>query len=523
VESYGYLKVIRRHIWLIILTVLLTTFFAYTASRKQKPLYRATAIMSISTLDSSSLPSKRVIIRKDDMDQIIENEIIKTSNPSIARDVIKKLQLNLESEQLLSMMSLDMSPGTGGFAIECVNSDPKRAARIANEFAESVVKQSIKEETAPIESQLENLQQEYKARKEEIANLGNIISSSQIPSDPNKPLPVGNLGLSPETYAEWSRITNSYEWLGREIDELSLIKKVTVSPLRLVQRADVPKTPFAPDTKKNVLVGVAAGLILGIGAVFSLEFLDSSLKTNQELEQYFALPVLGTVRASSKKIFEKDAYRIISQTKPNSSWAESYRTLRTNLQFLSDQKGPGNIKTLLVTNACSVQGVPEVLANLAVTFAKTGSKIALICCNLRNPKLHHFFGADNARGLVDVLKNEATLGSINAVMGIPGITVITSGVLKENLDNPADLLSSPKLDKIISDLRNQADLVLIDAPSIIETADTCILVQKADAVVIVASSGEVTRELATKARRILDQVEAPLLGIVKFVKNPKST
>ncbi|MBI2862845.1 MAG: CpsD/CapB family tyrosine-protein kinase [Chloroflexi bacterium] len=200
--------------------------------------------------------------------------------------------------------------------------------------------------------------------------------------------------------------------------------------------------------------------------------------------------------------------RLVTLRDPRSPSAEAFRTLRTNIQFSSlDQP----IRTLLLTSASSEEGKSTILANLGVTFAQAGSRTVLVDCDLRRPSLHSLFELDNTAGLTTAVIGEATEALPLRETSVANLWVLPSGPLPPN---PAELLASRRMDALIQRLKEQADLVLFDAPPVIAVTDAAILAGKVDGVLLILAVGKTKREHANRAKAALERVNARLLGAV---------
>jgi non-specific protein-tyrosine kinase len=198
---------------------------------------------------------------------------------------------------------------------------------------------------------------------------------------------------------------------------------------------------------------------------------------------------------------------LITITDPNSAVAEAYRRLRTNLEFTSlDQP----LRTLLVTSAGPDEGKSTTLANLAVSIAQAGRRVILVDSDLRRPSLHEVFGLDNRDGLTTFVGQPT--GDVPLYdTTVDGLRVLTSGPLP---DIPADLIASPAMETLIAKLREQADIVLFDAPPVVTVTDTAVLASRVDGVLIVVNAGRTRREYAQRARAMLEKVHARVVGAV---------
>jgi non-specific protein-tyrosine kinase len=205
-------------------------------------------------------------------------------------------------------------------------------------------------------------------------------------------------------------------------------------------------------------------------------------------------------------------------TDPRSPAAEAYRTLRVNIQFASPDKP---LRTILATSTSAEAGNPTTMANLAVALAETGASTLLVDCDLRRPSLHTLFGLPNEQGLTSLILAAATGDVPGAAAEQPtlplqptrvdNLRLLTSGPVPPN---PAELLASRRMAEILALLSGQASYVLLDSPPIIAVADAATLAPRVDGVLLVVRAGKTRRDLAAKARKMLEQVQANVVGVV---------
>lgn len=200
---------------------------------------------------------------------------------------------------------------------------------------------------------------------------------------------------------------------------------------------------------------------------------------------------------------------LITLMDPRSPVSEAYRRLRTNLEFASLT---GKIETLVVTSPGPDEGKSTTLANLAVVMAQAGKRVILVDADLRRPAQHLIFGVSNEQGLTNLMIDPSLVQAPPLMATqVEGLWLLLSGPLPPN---PAELLASPQMDHIIEALKERADVVLFDAPPVIAVTDAAILATKTDGVLLVIQAGKTKREHAARARELLEQVKARIIGSV---------
>jgi non-specific protein-tyrosine kinase len=188
--------------------------------------------------------------------------------------------------------------------------------------------------------------------------------------------------------------------------------------------------------------------------------------------------------------------------------AEAYRTLRTNIQFSSLDKP---IQTLLATSTAPDEGKSTTLANLAVTIAQAEQRVILVDCDLRRPSVHTLFGVSNEQGLTTAILAQGETALPLQSSSVPGLSLLTSGPLPPR---PADLLGSRRMEQLIAQLRNEADIVLFDTPPVVAVTDAAVLATRVDGVLLVLQAGQTRRDRAREARQKLEKVKANIIGVV---------
>lgn len=199
---------------------------------------------------------------------------------------------------------------------------------------------------------------------------------------------------------------------------------------------------------------------------------------------------------------------LIAYSNPNSLIAEQFRTIRTNIRFLTEKE---NKAVLLITSPSKGEGKSTTAANIAVSMAQQKEKVLIIDANLREPELHSIFKISNTVGLTDVLTGKSTFEDAIYPTEIGRLAVLTSGVIPFN---PAEILGLDKLGDLLREVKQIYDIILIDSPGILEVADTKVLANRCDGVIIVLSEGSTSKFKAIEAKKALDFTESKILGVV---------
>jgi capsular exopolysaccharide synthesis family protein len=310
-----------------------------------------------------------------------------------------------------------------------------------------------------------------------------------------------------------------YEGLLTRMNEATVSAGVKASNVRIVDAAQVPKSPVKPRVALNLALGIVLGAAIGIGLALFQEYLDNTLKTADEVERLLRLPSLGLLpdygsNGAGKTGGEKlavltagndGAFAPAIQTGGEAT--EAYRTLRTSI-LLSANPVP---KMLLITSALPSEGKTTVTVNLGATLASLGSKVLIVDCDMRRPCCHRSTGVENKPGFVRCLTGQVEMtDAILPVPGVPNLSVIPCGPIPPN---PAEVLSSRLTADLLRRLRSQFEYVLLDSPPLLTVSDSRILSTLTDAVVLVTKAYSTPYDLVRRARGLLYNAGARILGV----------
>jgi len=312
-----------------------------------------------------------------------------------------------------------------------------------------------------------------------------------------------------------------YEGLLEKLKEAGVSAGLRSNNFRIVDVARVPTGPIEPNIPRNLSFAFMLGLTSGVGLAFLLEGLDNTVRTTEQAQMISGLPPLGMIPlgsrtaregANSKRLViatSKEAVELITQVRPQSQMAESYRALRTSL-LLSNLGAPP--KVIMVTSALPQEGKTTTSINCAVVLAQKGIRVLLIDADLRRPSIHKTLGMGPRSGLSNVLTGSATLESaITRSPILPNLDVLPAGTPPPN---PAELLASTNMRDVLEQLRGHYDHVVLDTPPTLSVTDAVVLSPRADAIVLVIRSGQTTKQALRRARDILMQVNAKVSGVL---------
>ncbi|TLM84551.1 polysaccharide biosynthesis tyrosine autokinase [Pseudarthrobacter sp. NamE2] len=344
-----------------------------------------------------------------------------------------------------------------------------------------------------------------------IDSLGLAISSQELSgrvtaqTDPNTVLiSISVSDSSPVQSAALAQAVAAS--LIKAVDKLEQPNAAGTSPvsLSIIKPATAPTSPSAPNTRLNLLLGLLAGTALGIGGAILRSKLDNRIRGEADLRRVTDAPLLGGIA------FDQDASRkpLLTQAAPQSPRAESFRQLRTNLQFANVAR---QAKTVLVTSSLPGEGKSTTATNLAIAVAQAGQSVCLIDADLRRPMVSEYLGLDRTAGLTTTLVGSADVNEVLQPWGNDNLFVLASGRIPPN---PSELLGSGAMRQLIASLEQSFDMLIIDAPPLLPVTDAAVLSQYVGGIVVVAGSQKLRVQDLQKAMTMLDMVDAPVLGIV---------
>ena len=270
------------------------------------------------------------------------------------------------------------------------------------------------------------------------------------------------------------------------------------------QRASIPEYPVVPKKRRNIALSVILGGLLGIGLAVLRERLDNTVKSQEIVEEITGTGAVGYI-PFDKDIVEHPA---ISFDNDNSSTAEAFRKLRTNLQFLTVDNPP---RVIVVTSASPSEGKSTTSINIALALAEADNNVVLVDGDLRRPRLAKYLDVLGSVGVSTVLSGAAPLGEVLQQTKFTRLTVLAAGPTPPN---PSELLGSLAAEKMLSELRAQFDYVIIDSAPVLAVTDGAILAAKSDGALVVVRAGKTRRDQLAHAIGTLNDVGATLLGAV---------
>lgn len=290
--------------------------------------------------------------------------------------------------------------------------------------------------------------------------------------------------------------------LRARIAQQGIEMEVPRTPVEVVEPAEPPPENrfVSPRYVLNIALSGVIGILAGIGLAFFIEYLDTSVKTVDDVERHLGLPVIGIIPQKVRSLMEEG---------PDSPHAEAYRVLRTNMQFAKKDGGP--VGSIAIVSGGAGEGKSTTLFNLAYVCATLGDKVLIVDSDLRRPVQHTFLGLSNRFGLTNVLLKEAPVEEAIKTTSLPNLHFLPSGKLPRS---SLGLLDSQRMRELVRTLKARYDIVLFDSPPIIGVSDASVLASEVDGVLLVVQYRKYPRDISARARRMLDNVGANVLGVV---------
>jgi capsular exopolysaccharide synthesis family protein len=286
-----------------------------------------------------------------------------------------------------------------------------------------------------------------------------------------------------------------YKIATTSIDEK--LPRLTV--VSIIEPARADSTPVRPKKTLNIILGIVIGLVVGIGLAFFIEYLDTSVKTIDDVERALQAPVLGVIPQNVGLLLNEGA---------ESPHAEAYRVLRTNLLFSrKDEK----LNTVCVVSAGAGEGKSTTILNLATVFAQSGQRVLLVDSDLRRPTLHKMLKVSNNLGLTNCLLKQNSLEEVIQTTSLPMLDILPSGKLPSS---SLGILSSAQMRDLITELKRRYDFVLFDSPPIMGVSDASILASEVDMTIQVIQYRRYPQPMNIRAKQMVEKVGGNLVGIV---------
>lgn len=505
-ELQTYLNILWRRKWTVVLVTLLVTSAAVVYTYLATPMYVSTTTLRVVTIGSELggrpdtaytqllMSTYATIVTGNSVSTELMSELDLSERPSVSVDLVRNTEL---------------------MKIQATGTDPAVVQAVANATAMIIIRESRQQFNGGTgQSVLEILQGQVAQVEAELAAARDHYDelAQESPND------ASALGAALKSIELKER---TYSGLLEEYETARVNEAVRANAVYVIEPAGLPNRPSSPKGDVNLVLGLMVGLFTGMAMAFLFENLDTRLYATEQIEAIAQAPIIGEIPRA------KDNLRIAFSGNGHSLQTEAFRRLRVNV--LSPHMTEP-VKTVLVTSAKDGDGKSTVAGNLALTMAQSGRRVILVDCNIHQPSIHELFNLPNETGLTDLLAGQVSIGGVIKETNVPRLQIISSGTgfllqmnnahgimpagLVDRLSQGTELLGSPLMAKILAELRQTYDIVILDTPALIQITDAMVLAPFVDEIVLVVARHQSTRDALRTAQRQLSNVGAKSIGVV---------
>ncbi|MDQ7779526.1 MAG: polysaccharide biosynthesis tyrosine autokinase [Planctomycetota bacterium] len=327
------------------------------------------------------------------------------------------------------------------------------------------------------------------------------------------PRATGPAGSHVSLVAESTSISTEIDDLKKRKNQLSLYDVLRDDLIEVLSYAK-PGDPISSPARTSWPLGLIIGLMVGVGAAYFLEYINQTVRTEYDVRRYINLPVLGAI-----VFIKNESERLLLNVSPRMPFHEVFNTIGTLIEsYATEHKA----HLFMVSSSRAEEGKSTVTSNVAIALARSGLKVILVDCDTRKSMLHKFFGVDNSRGLTTYLNSHmasadggqaspVTLPGALCATEVEGLQLLPAG---PHPQNPVSLLKSEAMKGLLRELREAADIVLVDVPPINLAVDTMALAPVVDGTIFLVSAGEVTKEEVAYAKRLIESARGTFIGCI---------
>jgi capsular exopolysaccharide synthesis family protein len=483
---------LKKWWWLLLLSAALAGGVSYLVTMRQPAQYQSRAILMIGQgIDNPNPTSNQLYLEQ----QLATTYANLANREPVRQAVMEALQMTWLPQYRAAAL-----PNTQMFEVVVVDTLPERAQQVAQAIADQLISRSPSGETSKdderqqfIQEQLDTLQSQIETTQLEMSDLQNLLGD------------LDSAREIEETRGQIAALETKLRTLQSNYADLyATTQQARVNNVQLIERPRVPTRPIGPNNLLTAAMAAGVGLSLAAGGVYLMHFLDKSVKSVEEVTRLIPAPVLGAI----PKMPNGDSVLNFVSRQPRSPISDAFRSLRTNLDFLGTTRP---IKTILVTGAMSADGKSTIASNLARIIAQAQRTVILLDGDLRNSTLQADMDLSDKPGLSNVLIGQATLDEVLLPLADAECAwLVPSGPLPPN---PTELLESAPMRQAFAQLKEKADVIIVDGPPFIVT-DAAILSEEVDGIILVVQIGHTHRDAIKAMMEQITLLKAPLLGIV---------
>jgi capsular exopolysaccharide synthesis family protein len=506
VDLRAYLAVLGRR-WKVVVAVVAVVVVASLAlSFSQGKRYQAEAILLIRAGGTESIISDTPLVNANEAARQLNNEVRLFESEDVEKAVEEAYDGPLDPEDVDASVVSDTSDDVRA---SLTASDADEAAELVNLYVEKFIEvrraQRV-EELLAVGTEIQTKIDELATRIADVRRPLTDVEDRLAANPGSAALVAQRDSVAESLAATLTPLESQRAFYQSQLEELDLTADVqSAGGAQIVRSAEAPSSPISPNPLRDGAVALVLGLVLGVGVAFLVDTLDERIRSAADLERISGgLPTLALIPEMERG---KEPTYVAARDEARSPAAEAFRSLRTALKFTAiDQP----IQVVQVTSPTSGEGKTSTVANLAVALAQGGDRVAVVCCDLRRPKLQDRLGVTLTPGLTDVLLGDVSLD--DAVRRYDAnVFILPAG---SPPPNPSELLSSHKAAAVIRALAEKVDLVVIDCTPVLPVTDALVVSRLADATIVVADSRSTERRAMRRTLQLLQQVSAPVIGLV---------
>lgn len=483
-ELRAYLATLWRRKWYIAIVLGVVVSSAYIYSHRQTPMYDSFAEVLVRPVnfDPTQPSSAGGFINTG-------TEVRVASSSAVAAIAAQRI-----GGPIPATISVNTVGGTESLLFRAISTDPVAAQMTAQAFADGYLEFRRNEVLDDLDAASQPIHDRIAQIDKDLQDVHRQILDKNQTETQKTALQI-----------QFNSLLSQRGFLEQRLNDLIQPENLNVG--EVLQDASFPGGPFSPNHQKTLSFAIFVGLALGVGIAFLRDRLDRHVRSREDLEQRLGVPVLGMIPHYGSRLRRRKP-KLITMADPDSAVSESYRALRTSLLRAASQRG---IKNVMVTSAKAEEGKTMTTANLGVALAQSGKCVVLVSGDLRRPALQRYFPTPNGAGVTDVLAGRKTALEALSWVGVDNLWVLQAGA---SLSNPDRALNSKTITDMLGQLEETADFILIDSAPILGVSDSIAMALAVDAVLIVADAERADRVAVDEARRLLDQIDANVIGAV---------
>ncbi len=497
-ELRHYASIVLKWWWLILLTTLLAAGGAYYVNRNALPIYRASTTL---TIDRGGDPREDPYYVIRTSEALASTYLVQIKAPVILEEVRTRLGLEMSANAIKGMLTVSQIEDTQLINIAAQGYDPALVKALVETTAQVFIEHQTEEQEARYQTRLTDIQTQAAALEQSLEETQKSITGM---GDPDALPDYARLELA-QLQTQRTNQQTRLSVLLQSAEELRLSMARYTTRISVFEPAELPVAPIGPQKMRNLMLAAAVGLMIGVGLAFLIEYVDDTVRTPDDVKRALPLSVLGIVPYLGKNGAQTG---VVVAQHPLRPIAEAFRNLRTSIQFTNLDEPP---RTLLVTSPQPTDGKSFTAANLAVVIAQGGKSVILVDADLRHPTQHYTFNLPLEPGLTEALLSVADRPRALRQTEVESMRVITVG---SRAPDSTELLASQTFKRYIAELREQADVVIMDSPPVLAVSDAAVLSTLVDGVVLVMDAGKTRTPAAVQAAERLVSVGGVILGVV---------